>query len=160
MINNEGGLIFTADELQLCYAREHDRSEGGYAWFATCEPSEVCFDGWDRVCWKHNSSVLPWWRAVGGDGPGPPYALVRIAWDAPLVAAGYPALNSDFSVAMITVGLAPWLRTRSSFDGEPVACPAGMTLPAFVVAVGLIGGHSYLDRETMDLLWQCEARPW
>lgn len=154
MIHNEAGLKLVPRQLLLAYARQFDYQEYGIASFVSRKPSSAMYDGFERVSWEHNSSLLPWTAEANIE----PYALVELLWEGPLVLPGYPTRNSELSVEMILAGAAPWLRTKPYRDGDPVVFSAHTTLTAFVGLLQQAGGRVYACAQTASLVWPAPKR--
>lgn len=131
---------------RLCFVQE-----GGWAWFANVEPTEVWGDDWDDAP-HHCNAGMPY----GKEGQ----ELLKVAFDGDLELMGVNHLArwGWLSAQDLNARKAPWLAQvlyghRPLDDGGDIPLGvqvwAGTVLVEFVRLVGVAGGHVYLPIDSM-----------
>jgi hypothetical protein len=128
-------LSCVGDVYRLCFVRMP------WAYFTRLALDQQCGDRWERVPY-HLHAGLPY--ADRAD------QIVKVAFDGPLFPPEAGHNGHAHSALEINSGAAPWLRTESFFDGEPLRIMAGTTLHAFVEQVAAAGGEVFAP-----LGWGC-----
>jgi hypothetical protein len=123
------------DVYTLCFVRMP------WAFFTRLPVDQQCGDRWDRVPY-HRHAGLPY-----SDSPD---QILKVAFDGPLFPPESGRNGHARSVFELNDRAAPWLRTESFLDGEPLHIMAGVTLATFVEQVESAGGEVFVP-----LGWGC-----
>jgi hypothetical protein len=128
-------LTGVRDAYVLCFVRMP------WAFFTRLALDQQCGDRWERVPYQLHAG-LPY-----SDSPD---QILKVAFDGPLFPPESGRNGHARSVNELNEGAAPWLRTESFFDGEPMHIMAGTTLASFVEQIVCAGGDVFLP-----LGWGC-----